>query len=146
MSDQRGIGHPHINDWCGKQGSKLGYLQWHADAEKRHERDERQSYCLTCYKWRWPDELCEDSEVDKAAEAARRFEMILGEVVKITSDNQILNGPNGPVWWQDVVRLDDDCCLGNGNMADVTVREAFQKGKLFIQQKTGLPMYDVEIQ
>lgn len=69
MSDQRGIGQPHINDWCGKQKeSKLGYLQWHADAQERYESGQRQSYCLTCHKWRWPDELCEDSEVDKAAE------------------------------------------------------------------------------
>ncbi len=37
---------------------RLPYLSWHADAERRYRRGERQGYCLTCRLWRWPDE-CE---------------------------------------------------------------------------------------
>lgn len=44
----------------------LGYLQAHFDAERRIKRGERQVFCKTCQKWRWPDELCEYAEVDHA--------------------------------------------------------------------------------
>lgn len=52
---------------CPEEGCEtLGYLQAHADAERRIKRGERQVFCKTCQKWRWPDELCEYAEVDHA--------------------------------------------------------------------------------
>lgn len=64
---ERGVGNPFLNDWCGKQTEELGYLQWHADAERRAETGEVQSYCLTCHRYRWPDLLCEDAETEVEA-------------------------------------------------------------------------------
>lgn len=45
----------------GRQRQHLPYLSWHADAERRHKRGERQLYCGECVTpelggWVWPDE------------------------------------------------------------------------------------------
>lgn len=34
--------------------SNLGYLAWHADAERRTKRGERQKRCPTCHLYYWP--------------------------------------------------------------------------------------------
>lgn len=39
-------------DW-----NKLPYLQFHADAERRHKRGERQVWCRKCRIWVWPDQV-----------------------------------------------------------------------------------------
>jgi hypothetical protein len=31
----------------------LGYLEWHADAERRHKAGQRQTWCERCQKWQW---------------------------------------------------------------------------------------------
>ena len=35
---------------------ELGYLQWHADANRRAKRGESQTQCRTCGRWLWADE------------------------------------------------------------------------------------------
>ncbi len=40
------------------QNTRLGYLAWHVDAERRDKAGERQVYCETCRRWQWPDQLC----------------------------------------------------------------------------------------
>ena len=47
-------------DWQEAEG-ELGYLAWHADAERRAKRGERQLYCGECKDsggriWVWPDQ------------------------------------------------------------------------------------------
>lgn len=39
---------------------RAGYLAWHADAERRAEAGERQAWCLTCERYRWPDTPCNE--------------------------------------------------------------------------------------
>ncbi len=34
--------------------SNLGYLEWHADAERRTKRGERQQRCPKCGLYYWP--------------------------------------------------------------------------------------------
>lgn len=41
------------------QGSTLGYLQWHAMAERLTRKGVRQKLCETCGLWRFPQERCE---------------------------------------------------------------------------------------
>lgn len=36
----------------------LGYLAWHAMADARVKRGERQVWCLSCKRWRWPTTPC----------------------------------------------------------------------------------------
>ncbi len=38
---------------CQHGTQDLGYREWHADAERRHKRGEKQSYCGVCGKWVW---------------------------------------------------------------------------------------------
>ena len=35
---------------------KLGYLAWHADAERRMEAGEKQHYCRRCRRYYWKHE------------------------------------------------------------------------------------------
>lgn len=35
-----------------------GYIAWHAEAENRMKRGERQKWCTGCERWRWRDETC----------------------------------------------------------------------------------------
>ncbi len=51
------------------QNTRLGYLAWHVDAERRDKAGERQVYCETCRRWQWLDQLCALAVV-KAREAA----------------------------------------------------------------------------
>lgn len=37
---------------------RLGYLAWHATAEARTKRGERQVRCLTCDRYRWETTPC----------------------------------------------------------------------------------------
>lgn len=36
--------------------SKLGYLQWHDDAERRTKAGQKQKQCPKCSLWLWEDE------------------------------------------------------------------------------------------
>lgn len=47
--------------------SRLGYLAWHQDADRRTKAGQRQLYCLTCGLWRWPDgaKQCPAAELAK---------------------------------------------------------------------------------
>ncbi len=36
--------------------TKLGYLAWHADAERRYKAGQRQWQCAACKYWFWPDQ------------------------------------------------------------------------------------------
>jgi hypothetical protein len=38
----------------------LGYMQWHADAERRHRAGERQLWCGMCGKWIWEAHISEE--------------------------------------------------------------------------------------
>ena len=43
---------------CGTcKPHNLGYMEWHADADRRQKRGETQRLCPECDLWRWPDEL-----------------------------------------------------------------------------------------
>lgn len=33
------------------------YIEWHADAERRHENGEEQKECIVCRHWFWKDEI-----------------------------------------------------------------------------------------
>jgi len=40
------------------QEPTLPYIAAHADAQRRMRKGQRQVYCKTCKRWKWPDELC----------------------------------------------------------------------------------------
>lgn len=40
----------------------LGYLAWHAMAEKRTRCGERQVYCRTCERYRWGSTPCDGAK------------------------------------------------------------------------------------
>ena len=50
---------------CKAAKEKVGYLAWHADAERRTDRGERQFLCGMCKLWRWKHELCEIAEIEE---------------------------------------------------------------------------------
>lgn len=54
-------------DWAN-----AGYLQWHYEADRRHKAGQRQSWCVKCGLWRWPDEECCDGERITQADFKRR--------------------------------------------------------------------------
>lgn len=37
----------------------LGYIAWHAKAERQHKAGVKQTLCETCGRWVFPDERCE---------------------------------------------------------------------------------------
>lgn len=41
----------------------LGYMQWHADADRRHKRGQVQAWCERCTKWQWA--LCEAAKAEQ---------------------------------------------------------------------------------
>lgn len=43
----------------------LGYLAWHAEADRRHKAGQRQRYCHTHRVWEWPDEHGTDCRLVK---------------------------------------------------------------------------------
>jgi hypothetical protein len=53
------VGLPTTEEPCpaeaGMPGHGLGYLAWHADADRRSKAGQRQKYCTRCRRWRWPD-------------------------------------------------------------------------------------------
>lgn len=48
-------------DECQKP--KLDYLAWHLYADRMESEGQRQVFCRTCCRWKYPDELCDISEV-----------------------------------------------------------------------------------
>lgn len=66
----------------------------------------------------------------------------LGKTTKVESTEQEINGF---ALWQ-ITSPDEECYLGNGNMSGVTVAEALEEGELWIQVKTGNPLYGIEPQ
>jgi len=40
---------------------QLGYMAWHAMAERRDKRGERQRYCRACQCWRWERTPCPEA-------------------------------------------------------------------------------------
>jgi hypothetical protein len=48
-----------------QEGSKLSYLECHADAERRMEAGEDQIFCTLCQRWKWQHELCKIAEVQE---------------------------------------------------------------------------------
>ena len=47
----------HLND-------NKNYLDVVFDAERRMARGEKQVFCKSCQRWKWPDKLCGYAEVD----------------------------------------------------------------------------------
>jgi hypothetical protein len=43
---------------CAEINSKLGYLAWHAKAQRDMRRGVRQAMCARCGRWKYPDERC----------------------------------------------------------------------------------------
>ena len=41
------------------RANRIGYVQWHADAARRHRAGERQRRCPSCSRYYWPDEADE---------------------------------------------------------------------------------------
>lgn len=39
---------------------RLGYCEWHDDAEARGARGENQWFCSFCARYRWKEHLCAD--------------------------------------------------------------------------------------
>lgn len=44
---------------CQTPGNGLGYLGYHADADRRLKRGERQAFCKMCERYKWKDKRCE---------------------------------------------------------------------------------------
>lgn len=42
------------------QEPDLGYIQWHADADRRHKAGERQLWCGACGKWVWEEHVSDE--------------------------------------------------------------------------------------
>lgn len=49
---------------------KLGYTDWHADAERRAANGEKQVKCKTCGYYIWPDQFGEDPNGKRRKDAA----------------------------------------------------------------------------
>ncbi len=47
------------NNPCHALG--LSYMAAHADARRRMKRNQRQVFCETCQRWKWPNQLCPDA-------------------------------------------------------------------------------------
>lgn len=55
-------GRPPANP-CGTcKPIRIGYMDFHEDAEKRDQKGQVQRECPECGRWRWPDELGEVAE------------------------------------------------------------------------------------
>jgi len=53
------------DDW-----PRLGYLQWHYQAERWHKAGARQSRCSICLLWRFPAEECERRQAQRIGTSA----------------------------------------------------------------------------
>ncbi len=51
--------------------TSINYLGWHFEAERRHDRGERQTYCLKCRRWFFSKWLADKRRhLERCAEAA----------------------------------------------------------------------------
>lgn len=51
------------------QTPRLGYMQGHADADRRMAEGQEQTYCKTCGRWQWPEFICPLWQRDTDVEA-----------------------------------------------------------------------------
>lgn len=57
-------------DWHKPSG--LGYMEWHADAEKRAAAGEKQKKCKDCGRYFWPHEYGEKPKPRKPDDSANQ--------------------------------------------------------------------------
>lgn len=50
----------------------INYIASHEEAELRHKRGEKQVFCTTCERFKWPDHLCEESRTITVQEWKKR--------------------------------------------------------------------------
>ena len=48
---------------CRTVEGELSYLAKQADAIRRTDAGQKQSYCLLCQRWQWQDKLCKEAIV-----------------------------------------------------------------------------------
>lgn len=57
---------------CRNDYEREGYLAWHADADRRAKRGEKQRQCPDCKRWYWPNKPSEVAMHPRIAAALGR--------------------------------------------------------------------------